>query len=190
MRIFLVLLLMSVTSCIIPTPKPPYVPSDEAIVIEAESYTRARPSSVGGRMWYEVDFQGETVMQVLPDTRITHDDPMEPGSFFNNRGGAELDFDIHLEEGDYTVWGRCYSEGTEDNGVHVGVNGDLSNNGTALQWCGTGSWVWSSAQRDSDGPCGKDGTIWIRVTTTGIHTITLYQREDGFRLDKLTLEPR
>ncbi len=87
-----------------------------------------------------------------------------------------------------SVWVRAYSTGTEDNGVHVGLDGQWPASGSKLQFCnGKNAWTWSSAQRDSDGPCGKRNTIFIDVQTPGEHLVEFGMREDGFEFDKFVL---
>lgn len=193
MKNLLVLSLMFVASCgFWNPPRIPYIPTSSAVIVEAEDYSDIRSNSAKNRNWTMVTHDGETAMKVLPDTRITEEDPFLPGTFYDNgKGGAEIDYIVDLQQGAYVVWGRAFSTGTEDNGVHVGINGTLLNAGKKIQWCGRDEWIWSSAKRDSGGggSCGIDGTITIYASTTGTHVITFYQREDGFELDKFSLEP-
>jgi len=192
MKNLLALSLIFVASCgFFNPPKFPYSPSNNAVIVEAESWTAMRPSDGGNRTWVEVSHDGETAMKILPDTRITEEDPFLPGTFYNNgKGGAEIDYTVNLLAGAYIVWGRAFSTGTEDNGVHVGIDGELNQFGKKMQWCGRDEWIWSSAKRDSAGrSCGIDGTITVYAPTNGTYTITFYQREDGFEMDKFTLEP-
>jgi len=135
---------------------------------------------------------GGVYLEGLPDTRVTHDDPIRNGeSFFNNGGeGPMLTYRVvFTTPGRYYVHARAYSTGTEDNGVHVGIDGDWPDTGRRIQWCsGKNRWTWSSAQRDSGGSaCGVEHTIWIEVPTAGEHEIHFSMREDGFELDKLIL---
>jgi hypothetical protein len=135
---------------------------------------------------------GGAYVEGLPDTRVTHDDPLVSGeSFFNTAGaGPTLTYRIHFNTpGTYYVWGRALTTGTEDNGAHVGIDDDWPSSGTRMQWCGSrGSWLWRNAQRDSGGSaCGVDGTITIDVETAGEHRVRISMREDGFELDKLVL---
>jgi len=135
---------------------------------------------------------GGVYLEGLPDTRVTHDDPLRNGeSFFNNGGeGPMLTYRVvFTTPGRYYVHARAYSTGTEDNGVHVGIDGTWPDSGRRIQWCsGKNRWTWSSAQRDSGGSaCGVEHTIWIEVPTAGEHEIHFSMREDGFELDKLIL---
>lgn len=135
---------------------------------------------------------GGAYVEGLPDTRVTHDDPLVNGeSFFNTAGaGPTLTYRVYFNTpGTYYVWGRALTTGTEDNGAHVGIDDDWPSTGTRMQWCGSrGSWLWRNAQRDSGGSaCGVDGTITIDVAAAGEHRVRISMREDGFELDKIVL---
>ncbi|HOA72781.1 MAG TPA: hypothetical protein PL151_17050 [Phycisphaerae bacterium] len=183
----------------------PHIERNGLVVVEAEHYTRKQADVSGTREWYlqagaaagpgpdpdgyHEGASGGGYMEVLPDMRVTHGDPMETGSYHDGAGGASLSYDIRFETpGTYYVWVRAYSTGTEDNGLHVGVDGVIPDSGRRIQRCGTGDWAWTSAQRDSGGtPCGENGTITIHIPSPGLHTVTFYQREDGFELDRFVL---
>lgn len=132
---------------------------------------------------------GGAYMEVLPDTRVTHDDSLKDALFSSGKGAPTLRYKVKFTTtGKYWVWARAFSTGSEDNGVHVGIDGTWPASGTKMQWCsGKNKWTWSSAQRDSDGPCGKRNTISIEVMTPGEHVIEFGMREDGFEFDKFLL---
>ncbi len=183
----------------------PHVEQDGLVIVEAEHYTRLEGDTAGARAWYlqagaaagpgpdpdeyHGGASGDAYMEILPDTRVTHDDAMATGSYYDGMGGAALHYDIVFQNpGTYFVWVRAYSSGTEDNGLHVGVDGALPDSGTRIQHCGTGNWNWTNAKRDTGGsPCGVNGTITINIPSAGPHTITFYQREDGFEFDRFIL---
>lgn len=132
---------------------------------------------------------GGVYLETLPDTRVTHDDPIKEGeSIFNKAGtGPTLSYTVNFSQaGTYYVWVRAYSTGGEDNGIHVGINGEFPESGQKLQFCsGKNKWTWSSAKRDSGGSaCGVPHTITIDVPSAGEHTIQFSMREDGFEFDK------
>jgi len=87
--------------------------------------------------------------------------------------------------GRYYVWVRAYSTGSEDNGLHVGIDGTWPESGQRLQWCeGKLSWWWESKQRTDEEHCGEPYKIYIEVEQPGLHTIMFSMREDGFEFDK------
>lgn len=183
----------------------PHLEQNGLVVVEAEHYTSVQGNAPGNRHWYlqagaasgpgpdpdgfHSGASGNAYMEVLPDSRVTHDDPLAAGSFYDGAGGATLHYAILFETaGTYFVWVRAYSTGTEDNGLHVGLDGQLSESGLRIQRCGTGDWSWTSAKRDTGGTaCGVNGTITLAVPSPGLHTITFHQREDGFELDRFVL---
>lgn len=183
----------------------PHVETGGLVVVEAEHYADKSPDVTGNRAWYiqsggssgpgpdpdpfHTGAAGNAYVECLPDTRVTHDDPFAPGSFYGEAtGGARLDYPIYFHTpGQYRVWVRAQSTGTEDNGLHVGVDGGTTASGMRIQWCG-GGWLWSNAQRDSGGTaCGVNGTITINIPAPGLHVITFHQREDGAELDRFLL---
>jgi hypothetical protein len=130
-------------------------------------------------------------LEGLPDTRVTHDDPLIVGeNFFPNAGeGPILRYRVYFNNpGTYWVRVRAYSTGGEDNGIHVGIDGTWPATGARIQWCqGKNQWTWSGAQRTEQEHCGVENAITIDVPDVGEHTIEFSMREDGFELDKFVL---
>lgn len=131
---------------------------------------------------------GGAYLEILPDTRRTHGDKLIRGGNFSPQPGqmAVLDYRVHFTTpGRYYVWVRAYSTGTEDNGLHVGLNGTWPESGQRLQWCeGKRSWRWESRQRTNEQHCGEPGKIFLDIKEPGVHTISFSMREDGFEFDK------
>ena len=134
---------------------------------------------------------GRAYVELLPDTRVTHSDPLSTGrNFWNQAGtGPSLSYIVNIPEaGRYIVFAKAYSTGTEDNGIHVGYNNRNPASGERMQWCGgKNKWTWSSAQRQSNNHCGVQRTIYLDIPSAGATTIVFSAREDGFELDKFIL---
>lgn len=134
---------------------------------------------------------GSTYVELLPDTRVTHDDVFLPGeNFWGGPGnGPRLEYNVTIPEpGRYYVFAKAYSTGLEDNGIHVGVNDQKPESGHRLQLCsGKHRWTWSSAQRVDTNHCGVTKTIFLDIDTAGSQKIVFYAREDGFELDQFVL---
>jgi len=137
---------------------------------------------------------GSTYLELLPDVRVTHDDDFGPPLAYWGRGGQGPGVEYLVdfpEAGRYYVHARAFSTGTEDNGMHVGLNGQWPDSGQRMQFCIAHhrAWWWGSAQRDAggNGSCGMEKTIWLDVPTAGVHTVNVSAREDGFELDRLAL---
>ena len=130
---------------------------------------------------------GGAYVEVLPDTRTTHDDQLIHGENFINVPGkmAVLEYDVMIETpGRYYVWVRAYSTGSEDNGIHVGLDGAWPESGQRMQWCeGKNVWTWASKQRTEEVHCGVPGLIYLDIEEAGRHTVSFSMREDGFEMD-------
>ena len=80
--------------------------------------------------------------------------------------------------------------GSEDNGLHVGIDGKWPSSGARLQFTGRhGQWQWDSRQRTDKVHTGVLGQIWLDVEKPGLHTIMFSMREDGFEFDKWLITP-
>ena len=177
------------------------------VAVEAEHFYRQTLTDI--RQWYIVfdetapDVQpnpspshvegasGGAYIKCLPDTRVTHDDQLIHGENFSNVPGklAVLHYKVHFNTpGRYYVWARAFSTGPEDNGIHVGLNGEWPETGQRLQWCfGKHSWRWESKQRTREVHCGEPHLIYLDIPEPGVHDIQFSMREDGFEFDKFIM---
>jgi hypothetical protein len=132
-----------------------------------------------------------TYIEILPDTRVTHADKLVQGENFSNKAGevAVLHYKVRFSNpGRYYVWVRVFSTGSEDNGIHVGLNGAWPQHGQRMQWCdGKNKWTWESKQRTKEVHCGVLKEIYIDIEKAGTHDIQFSMREDGFEFDKFIL---
>jgi hypothetical protein len=180
---------------------------DGTVMIEAERF--AQQSASEKRAWHfvgagrvpRIEPDGDephlvgasagAYIEALPDTRRTHADPLVPGENFSPQPGkqAVVAYPVRFRTpGRYYVWARAFSTGTEDNGIHVGLDGQWPSSGQRMQWCeGKGSWRWESKQRTDTEHCGVPGAIYLDVPTAGLHVVQVSMREDGFELDQILL---
>jgi len=174
-----------------------------AVKIEAEDYTSRHPdwrlttNNINPNVNPDPDgphastASGQAYLELLPDTRVTHSDPLITGSnFWPVAGtGPSLTYNVNIPEaGRYLVFVKAYSTGTEDNGIHVGLNNSFPGSGERIQWCnGKNQWTWSSAQRTNSNNCGTERTIFLDVAFAGANTINFTAREDGFEMDQFIL---
>lgn len=130
-------------------------------------------------------------LEILPDERVTHSDKIIPGENFTDEPGiiAILHYKVKINTpGRYYVWARAMATGGEDNGLHVGLNGDWPEHGKRMQWCdGRGHWTWGSKQRTKEEHCGVPHEIYLDIDKAGVHEIQFSMREDGFEFDKFIL---
>lgn len=177
------------------------------VAVEAEHFESQEHSEV--RKWYIIDknyvgqitpdidsafyhdASGRAYLELLPDTRWTHDEKLIHGENFSGEPGkvGVLNYRIYFNNpGKYYVWVRAHSTGSEDNGIHVGLDGEWPESGQRMQWCaGKHKWTWESKQRTSEKHCGVPEQIYLEVKKKGWHTISFSMREDGFEFDKFLL---
>ena len=160
--------------------------------MEAESFAFQRLDAV--RRWElrtHPEASGGRYLELVPDTRRTHDDKLTPGENFTNEPGtmAVLEYRVRFPEpGRYYIWVRALSIGTEDNSIHAGLNGQWPESGRRIQFCdGKHQWWWESRQRTEAQHCGEEGKIYLDVASAGEHTVMFSMREDGFRFDAFLL---
>lgn len=131
---------------------------------------------------------GGAYLEILPDTRRTHGDKLIRGENFCPEPGkmAVLHYKVKINTpGKYYVWVRAHSTGSEDNGLHVGFNGEWPSSGQRLQWCqGKQMWRWESKQRTEAQHCGEAHKIFLEFPEAGEYEIHFSMREDGFEFDK------
>ena len=130
-------------------------------------------------------------IEILPDTRVNHSDKLIHGENFSNEPGkvAIVHYKVKINNpGRYYIWVRAYSSGSEDNSIHVGLNGEWPAHGQRMQWCeGKNAWTWESKQRTKEVHCGVPKKIYLDIAKSGIHDIQFSMREDGFVFDKFLM---
>ncbi len=148
----------------------------QEIRVEAETFASQEKTSI--RKWETktgLDASGGSYLQALPDTRLTHDDKLIKGENFTDEPGlmAVLSYKVKFPApGRYYVWVSAYSSGSEDNSIHVGLNGTWPASGQRMQWCeGKNKWTWASKQRTAANHCGEPGKIWLDIPVAGEHTV-------------------
>lgn len=134
---------------------------------------------------------GGAYVECLPDSRHNHSHKLTRDVNFTNTPGqiAVLSYKAYFNQtGRYYVWVRAYSTGSEDNGIHVGLDGQWPDSGQRMQWCqGKHQWYWESKQRTEANHCGEPYKIYLDIDEPGEHTIHFSMREDGFEFDKFLL---
>ncbi len=177
------------------------------VAVEAEYFYKQSKSDI--RQWYRTSKEeipevgrdedgshcqhagNNAYLEILPDTRVTHDDKLIAGENFSNKAGQMgiLHYRVKINNpGRYYVWVRAFSSGAEDNGLHVGINGQWPETGQRMQWCkGKRGWRWESKQRTEKVHCGEPYLIYLDIEEAGVHEITFSMREDGFEFDRFLL---
>ena len=183
------------------------VEKDGFVLVEAEDFTSQSKSEV--RKWYVTSLSenpskgndpdeshaalasGNSYIEMLPDTRTNHEEKLINGENFSDGPGsvAVVSYKVNFKTpGRYYVWAKVFSTGSEDNGVHVGIDGCWPESGKRMQWCeGKKTWFWDSKQRTKEKHCGVPFQIYLDVDKPGIHEIQFSMREDGFEMDQWLL---
>lgn len=176
---------------------------DGMVVVEAEDFFEQ--AKTGSRAFYRTskhdrpivspdgdaahyeDASGGVYLEILPDTRRSHSDKLIVGENFSREPGkqAVLSYRVAITQpGRYYVWVRAFSTGTEDNGLHVGIDKQWPSSGRRMQWTARHRWDWGSKQRTKEVHAGVPGLIYLDIDQPGVHIVSFSMREDGFEFDK------
>ncbi len=179
---------------------------DDVITVEAESYAeqtlfetrRWQITAASNEPTIEPDgdpthlegASGGAYIEVLPDTRRSHEDKLINGENFTHQGGAMavLSYPVKVSTpGRYYVWVRAYSTNSEDNGLHFGLNGEWPESGARWQTVRKDGWHWDCNQRTEEVHTGVPMQLWLDIETAGDHEILMSMREDGAEVDQIIL---
>lgn len=178
----------------------PAILKSKNLIIEAENFIKQEKNEV--RSWIKIKPASDNdpiavtasrkeYIQCMPDTRLSENDKLIVGENFTNNPGdmAIISYSINVKTpGRYYVWVSCYSTGSDDNGIHVGLNSQWPESGKRMQWCDSkNKWTWASKQRTEAAHCGEPYKIYLDIEKTGRNTLTFSMREDGFRMDRILL---
>ena len=133
---------------------------------------------------------GGAYIEILPDTRRNHGEKLIRGENFAPEPGkmAILKYRVNFPSaGKYYVWARAFSTGTEDNGFHIGLNGEWPESGARWQTVVKNRWHWECKQRTAKVHTGVPMQLFLDIPEPGEHEILISMREDGCELDKLVL---
>jgi hypothetical protein len=148
-----------------------------------DSKPDADPAHVAGA-------SGGAYLEILPDTRANHGHKLIKGENFTDEPGqmAVLHYKVHINTpGRYYVWVRSFSSGSEDNGVHVGLDGQWPASGQRWQTVQKQKWAWDCKQRTAEVHIGVPMQLFLEIEKAGEHEIMFSMREDGFEMDKFIL---
>ncbi|GDY22270.1 hypothetical protein LBMAG56_36170 [Verrucomicrobiota bacterium] len=150
--------------------------ADAFVVMNAETFNIS--TARGGQSWQPVSVvgsAGSSAMQALPNlgrnigTSIATTAP-------------QMDFVVNFNRsGPHYLWLRGMASDANNDTCHAGLDGAVqatSDKATGF----TPAWSWT--RKTIDGPAAT-----INVPTVGLHTFTIWMREDGLILDKIILTP-
>lgn len=156
------------------TADPVFQEQGGTVVFEAENYLESIDRS--SHTWVENSSSGASSGALLLASPNT-------GALLNTgyvTTSPELTYDVNFTTtGTYYVWVRGIGASQDDDSCHVGIDGVGPASSDRISSFST-QLSWSRSTMD-----GSFATIV--VSTPGIHTISVWMREDGFQLDKLVL---
>lgn len=164
-----------------------YYESEGQVVIETERYFNNHQGggSAEGITW--IDFTGEGAMgegflQAMPDDggiNINGHSDIEANS---PHLSYQVDFNTPGPDTTYYLWVKGMAEGSSSNSIHYGLDGVSisSENASAPQLAQGDVFAWLSQTSDSSIPM-------VTVPSAGIHTLDVWMREDGAKIDRILL---
>lgn len=149
--------------------------ADGVVSIEAENYSDAEGGTTD--MWgLRVGGSGGGHLEAGPDSG----DTLNTGYVGT---APRVDFEVEFTKtGTHYVWIRGKAGGTGVGGsdsLHVGFNGQAVSTADRISGFGSG-FGWIDDTMDNS-------RARINVTSTGVHTVSVWMREDGFDFDKIVL---
>jgi len=112
-----------------------------------------------------------------------------PNNGLNNGGSTwvstqpELQYTVNFTTAvTHYVWIRAYASNGNDNSIHAGLDG-TTNTAAAITLVSSqyGAWNWTTNRS------GFTVRPTVPVSSTGLHTFSLWMREDGMRVDRVVL---
>ena len=167
-----------------PPPPPPPPPGTNSFVQDSGAVglvamnlaSNHRTVARGGAAWQPVVVAGSSggsAYQALPSTGRNVSTGIEANS-------PQVDFQIDFKKtGTHYLWLRGIGPTTYDDSCHVGVDGTVAATANNVSRFAT-SWTWTRS-------LGSGATATINIPTLGVHTVSVWMREDGLILDKLAL---
>lgn len=151
-----------------------------AVSIEAESYVANTPA--GGKSWDSLvsltSFSGADALVAYPNTGANVSETDLANS-------PRLDYKIFVPEGDegtYTIWVRGLANTSQDDSIHIGVNGSTQPTSDRVRLGVSPGYSWTNTTMDNN----DTGLAQITLGA-GEQTLNVWMREDGFTFDKIYL---
>jgi len=163
------------TTASTPPPGTAFQESGGQVVIEAEHFdqTISRSSHNWLLNTSQTGFSGSGYMEALPNTGANINTGYTTTS-------PEFIFKVQFTTtGTYYVWVRGAALSGSDDSCHAGLDGVGPASADRIDGFGT-DWTWKRDTMDS-------APAMLVINTTGLHTIHLWMREDGLRVDRVLL---
>ncbi len=136
------------------------------------------------QVWLEAEagtLSGSPAFQVGSDATASGAAYLSPTSNnLSSPGPNRASYGFESEAGSYVLWARVIAPNSDDDSIWVSVDG-----GSFIRWNNiqaSSTWTWDTLHNSDSG----DAQVTLNLSA-GSHTVTLANREDGFRVDKLYL---
>ena len=148
---------------------------DGIVSIDTEHFHGA--VSQGGHLWNPVTspggYSGNGAMVANPNNGVNVNTGYTTGS-------PRLDYRARfVKTGTHYLWIRGSGASGADDSCHAGLDGAAIATSDRIVGFPL-SWIWSRSTMD--GPVAT-----FNVATSGVHTVNVWMREDGFKIDKLVI---
>ena len=158
------------------TSSPAFQESAGQVVIEAEHYDAKLARN--GQDWTPVlspsGYAGAGALQALPNSGVIKDTGYVGAS-------PELIYNVNFTTtGTYYVWIRGSAASGTDDSLHAGLDGTGPASADRLSSFTSSGWVWKRDTMDA-------APATLVIATPGSHTICLWMREDGLKVDRILL---
>lgn len=153
---------------------PVFIGNTDPIVMEAEHFQESYVRN--GKSWNVINFTGGVgpILEAGPNTGANYNTNYTTQS-------PETQYDINFSQtGTYYVWVRTYSPTFEDNSYHTALDSIITGSSDKMTYDTYNQWGWTNQTMD-----GHAATF--DVPSTGVHTLHLWMREDGVRVDRILL---
>ncbi|MHC4656777.1 MAG: hypothetical protein ACYS91_17430, partial [Planctomycetota bacterium] len=163
-----------------------YYESDGRVVIETERYfgNREGSGSAEGTTWVNLTGEGsmgEGFLQALPDEGISingHSNIEADSPHLS----YQIDFNTPGPDTTYYLWVKGMAEYNSSDSIHYGLDGVSisSESANAARLVQGDVFTWLSETKGGPRPA-------VTVTSAGTHTLDIWMREDGAKIDRLLL---
>jgi hypothetical protein len=148
------------------------------VSMEAEHFLQT--VSQGGDSWSgytaTAGYSGSGAMQAGPDD----EDGTSVSAANAPTGSPRLDFKVSFSStGTHYVWIRGHGDSFNDDSVHVGLNGSIPAGGQDFGGFTASGYGWDNS--------GASTPVMISVPSAGVHTFSIWMREDGVVVDKVVI---
>lgn len=165
-----------------PAPPAAYYQTNGMVTVEAEHYTSKTEGSgaAAGSAWADLaggGSLGDGYVQALPNSGVGIDAPEIESD------APRLSYLVYFETaGIHYLWVKGWADAGGDDSVHYGLDGSVVSTGfnDSATVARTGGFAWTSG-------CPGIARPIIDVPSAGLHTVDLWMREDGARIDRVLL---